>query len=58
MTRPDDAIYFERRAEDQIVLAQKSLDVRAVRAHYQLATMYLDRIYGDDGSISPLAEPA
>ena len=43
----DDAAYFERRAEDQIALAQRSRDARVVRAHYELATQYLDRAYGD-----------
>jgi len=41
----DDAAYFERRAEDQIALAQRSTDPRAVQAHYDLATYYLDRAY-------------
>lgn len=41
----DDAAYFERRAEDQISLAQAARDARVVRAHYELATQYLDRAY-------------
>jgi hypothetical protein len=39
--------YFERRAEAQIELAQKATNGRAVQAHYQLASAYLDKIYGD-----------
>jgi len=41
----EDAAYFERRAEAQIALAQRSTDSRAVQAHYELATHYLDRVY-------------
>lgn len=43
----DDVDYYERRAEEQIALAQKSRNTQAVQAHYQLASAYLDRIYGD-----------
>jgi hypothetical protein len=48
----EDAEYYQRRAEEQIALAQNSNDSRAVQAHYQLASAYLDRIHGDQ------AEPA
>lgn len=44
----EDATYFERRAETQIQLAQKSNDTRVVQAHYELASAYLDRIYGEE----------
>jgi hypothetical protein len=43
----DDIDYFERRAEAEIALAQRADHARAVQAHYQLATFYLDRIHGD-----------
>jgi hypothetical protein len=43
----DDVAYFERRAEDEIHLAQRASHSRAVQAHYQLAAAYLDRIHGD-----------
>ena len=43
--RRDDVDYFERRAEEEIELAQRSVDTRAVKAHYELASAYLDKIY-------------
>ena len=43
--------YFESRAEAEIRLAQKSANVQAVQAHYQLATAYLDKIYGETDPI-------
>ena len=47
----DDEDYYQRRAEEQIALAQQSDDTRAVQAHYQLASAYLDRIHGEDESL-------
>jgi len=44
----DDKHYFEQRAEAEIELATKAQDASAVRAHYELACAYLDRIYPDD----------
>ncbi len=52
MTAEEQA-YFEARAEAEIALAQQASHARAVRAHYELASAYLDRIHGD----SPRAEP-
>lgn len=46
MSREDED-YYQRRAEEQIALAQQSDDTRAVQAHYQLASAYLDRIHGE-----------
>ena len=48
----EDADYFERRAEAEIALAQKAKSTEVVQAHYEMATAYLDRIYGsaDQGS--------
>ena len=43
----EDVNYFERRAEAEIELAQRSENSQAVQAHYQLATAYLDKIYGE-----------
>jgi hypothetical protein len=43
----DDLSYFQRRAEDEIELAQRASHARVVQAHYQLASAYLDRIHGD-----------
>lgn len=39
--------YYEQRAEAELALAQRAEDTRAVQAHYQLASHYLDRIYGE-----------
>ena len=50
-----DADYFERRAEQEIELAQRSIDTRAVKAHYELASAYLDKIYPEDRPEPPLA---
>jgi hypothetical protein len=41
----DDLAYFERRAEQELDLAQRSLHPEAVKRHYLLAGLYLDRIY-------------
>jgi hypothetical protein len=40
--------YFERRAEAELMLAQAAEHKRAVQAHYELASAYLDRIHGDE----------
>ncbi len=49
----DDVAYFQRRAEDEIALAQRASSSRAVQAHYSLASAYLDRIHGDTPSSGP-----
>jgi len=48
-----DADYYERRAEAEIELARQSQSAAAVQAHYQLATAYLDKIYGEDARLRP-----
>jgi hypothetical protein len=48
-----DVEYYERRAEQEIALAQRADHVGAVRAHYELASAYLDLIHGD----SPRPDP-
>jgi hypothetical protein len=40
--------YYERRAEAELLLAQAAAHRRAVQAHYELASAYLDRIHGDE----------
>jgi hypothetical protein len=40
--------YLERRAEDELDLAQRASHPVAVRAHYELLGFYLDRLYGGD----------
>jgi hypothetical protein len=39
--------YWEKRAEEQIALAQQARHKAVVRAHYELANQYLDLIHGD-----------
>jgi hypothetical protein len=43
----DDLSYYERRAEAEIALAQQAKHRRAVQAHYEMASAYLDLIHGD-----------
>ena len=44
----DDVEYFERRAEAELELARSASHRRAVQAHYELASAYLDRIHGEE----------
>lgn len=44
---PEEVAYFESRAEAEIALAQQARHARVVKAHYELASAYLDRIHGD-----------
>lgn len=53
---PEDVDYLEQRAEAQLELAQTATDPRAVQAHYDLATAYLERIHGEE-SARGLAAP-
>jgi hypothetical protein len=41
----DDLAYYEQRAEAELELAQRAKDAKAVQAHYDLATAYLDKIH-------------
>jgi hypothetical protein len=43
----EEADYYERRAEMEIALAQQARHRRAVQAHYELASAYLERIHGE-----------
>ena len=43
----DDVNYLEKRAEAELELAQRATHASAVRAHYEMASAYLDRIYED-----------
>ena len=43
----EDLEYYERRAEQEIELAQQADHALAVRAHYELASAYLDLVHGD-----------
>jgi hypothetical protein len=44
---PEEVAYFERRAEAEIAAAQRAHHARVVKAHYDLASAYLDRIHGE-----------
>lgn len=54
----EEADYFQRRAEAEIELAQRAHHIRAVQAHYELASAYLERIHGDDPVPPRAAVPA
>lgn len=47
--------YYERRAETEIKLAQHARHARAVQAHYEMASAYLDRIHGENPVKGPNA---
>jgi hypothetical protein len=51
----EDLAYFEARAHREIELAQRATHAGAVRAHYEMATAYLDRIHGDTPVTMPNA---
>jgi hypothetical protein len=40
----DDVSYYQRRAEAELEQAQRAVTPEVVRAHYALATAYLDRV--------------
>jgi len=44
-----DLDYFERRAEEELALAQNAADPKAVAAHYELACRYLDLVHPETG---------
>jgi len=43
-----DKDYFYRRAEQEIALAQASEDPRIVNFHYNLAYLYLEKVFEED----------
>lgn len=45
--------YWQSRAEAEIELAQQASHSKAVQAHYQLASAYLDMVHGDTPSAGP-----
>ena len=49
----EDLEYYERRAEQEIALAQRADHAGAVRAHYELASAYLDLVHGDSPQAGP-----
>ena len=38
--------YFEHRGEEELNLAQRATHPAVVRAHYELAELYLGRVFG------------
>jgi hypothetical protein len=40
----DDEVYFRRRAEQELDLAQRAIDSAVVFAHYRLAEAYLEKL--------------
>jgi hypothetical protein len=51
----DEMAYLESRAEAEIALAQRANHARAAKAHYELASAYLDRIHGETPKPGPNA---
>lgn len=45
--RSDDLAYYEQRAQTELELAQRAINAKAVQAHYDLATAYLEKIHGE-----------
>ncbi|HEV2122901.1 MAG TPA: hypothetical protein VGW38_09015 [Chloroflexota bacterium] len=41
-----DEPYLLARAEEEIEIARRSADPKAVSSHYRLAELYLDTVYG------------
>ena len=48
----DDRDYYYRRAEEEIAQAQTSTDEAAVKFHYFLGGLYLDRVFSESDSQS------
>jgi hypothetical protein len=46
--RSDDLTYYEQRAQAELELAQHANNAKAVQAHYDLATAYLEKIHGEE----------
>lgn len=42
----NETAYLKARADSELELAQQATHPAAVRAHYMLAGLYLDRLYG------------
>jgi hypothetical protein len=50
---PEEVAYYESRAEAEIAMAQRARHARVVKAHYELASAYLDRIHGETPKAGP-----
>ena len=42
----DDVSYFHQRAEAELRMAERAAAPQAVKAHYELAAHYLERVFG------------
>ena len=51
----EDVTYYEQRAQAELELAQRATHANAVRAHFEMATAYLDRIHGAAAHSKPTA---
>ena len=49
----DEMEYYQSRAEAEIEAAQKASHTKAVEAHYEIASAYLDLVHGDN----PVPDP-
>ena len=47
----EDLHYFQARADAELELAQQAAHPTAVKAHYTLAGMYLDRVHRSEPSL-------
>lgn len=56
-TVEDDKEYFYKRAENELEMAQRAEIPAVVRAHYMLASHYLDMVYNDDAPHAANDEP-
>ncbi|WP_181814705.1 hypothetical protein [Sphingomonas aracearum] len=52
----DDRDYYYNRAEAELEQAQRSDIPQAVKAHYALATAYLERAYADEEQPEPVSD--
>ncbi|HWL74154.1 MAG TPA: hypothetical protein VNQ74_09795 [Burkholderiaceae bacterium] len=52
MGTPEELKYYQQRAEREIELAQTATHENAVRAHYEMAALYLDRVHDGDAGRS------
>lgn len=53
----DDLTYLRQRAEQELEAAQEASHPAAVRAHYQLASLYLENLDSDGVSDEPRGTP-
>ena len=47
VSREHESVFLERRAEDELEAAQEAVHPNAVKAHYELACLYIERLHGN-----------